>query len=355
MDPRSVADWEVDSAPQGTHHVVSATCISCSEKKEGGQETYSYPVNKVNGITYPMSCSQERWVHLNETVRYKESDLLIVTYPKCGTTWIEQCVLLLLNDGNQELLNPAHKNVYIPDNPSARVGKIWPEACISQDPIFYEKSGLEFKAITLDEFNDAPNPRIIKSHAPVELILGGVNNIPSSTKVIIVVRNLLDACVSSYYHAFNPFKSGWPFSAWAAVWLSGNFAHGSWFDWIKGWYKFYTLNKSNRNIHWVCFEDLKANPKETVQSLADFLGVGAETELVNRAVVNSTFESMKEQSLLSGGDAKGHLRKGESGDWKNHYNEELRSQFLSKFHSELEGTGISFMLSSDVNERIVAI
>lgn len=88
------------------------------------------------------------------------------------------------------------------------------------------------------------------------------------------------------------------------------------------------------------FEDLKANPNGTVQSLADFLGVGANAELVSRAVHNSSFESMKEQSLLNGGDAKGHLRKGESGDWKNHFNEELKAQFLSKFYSELEEQGL---------------
>jgi len=117
--------------------------------------------------------------------------------------------------------------------------------------------------MTIDEFNDAPNPRIIKSHAPVELILGGISSLPSSTKIVIVARNLLDACVSSYYHAFNPFQSGWPFSAWASVWLHGHFAHGSWCDWVKGWHEYYQQNKANGNIHWVFFEDLKADPRGT--------------------------------------------------------------------------------------------
>jgi hypothetical protein len=39
----------------------------------------------------------------------------------------------------------------------------------------------------------------------------GLKHLPKGLKVIIVSRNPLDACVSSFYHAWNPAKSGWPF------------------------------------------------------------------------------------------------------------------------------------------------
>jgi hypothetical protein len=44
-----------------------------------------------------------------------------------------------------------------------------------------------------------------------DVIGRGVLGLPEGMKVIITARNPLDACVSSYYHAFNPYKSGWPF------------------------------------------------------------------------------------------------------------------------------------------------
>ena len=50
--------------------------------------------------------------------------------------------------------------------------------------------------------------------------------LPTGTKILVVSRNPLDACVSRFYHAFNPHKLGWSFDAWAALWLSGNTTYG---------------------------------------------------------------------------------------------------------------------------------
>jgi hypothetical protein len=36
----------------------------------------------------------------------------VLTYPKCGTTWTEQAVLLLLNNADASLLDPKTKNSY---------------------------------------------------------------------------------------------------------------------------------------------------------------------------------------------------------------------------------------------------
>ena len=70
-------------------------------------------------------------------LQYADRDILIdvhiFSYPKSGTTWLEQCVLLLLNGGDTSLLNPSHKNTYSPAAPESR-GKIWLEACIDQNP-----------------------------------------------------------------------------------------------------------------------------------------------------------------------------------------------------------------------------
>ena len=51
-----------------------------------------------------------------------------------------------------------------------------------------------------------------------------------------------------------------------------------------------------------------------MQALADFLGVGENDELVARAVANSSFDSMKEQAKLTGGDAKGQFM-GDPASW----------------------------------------
>ena len=43
----------------------------------------------------------ERW--LLKSVRYRPSDAVVATYPKCGTTLVEQIVLLLRNGGGADM------------------------------------------------------------------------------------------------------------------------------------------------------------------------------------------------------------------------------------------------------------
>lgn len=301
-----------------------------------------------------MTVDEDRWNMLNDVIKFKSTDTLVVTYPKCGTTWLEQSVLLLLNEGDVDRMNAATKNSYSISQ-SGR-GKIWPEACVNQNPIFGERLGPEFVPLTVEQFENAPSPRVIKSHAPLNLLLGsgglGIEGLPEGAKVVIVARNPLDACVSSYYHAFNPHKSGWPFDAWAALWLSGNFAHGSYFDWVKNWSKHAKEEEHQDRILWIQFEDVKAEPVRVMTELAHFLGVGGDAALVQRAVEASSFESMREQATQGGDTAlAGHLRKGVAGDWRNHFSPALVEEFVATFERECAGSGLRFSLG--VGERVI--
>ena len=66
----------------------------------------SYPgtlVNDGRGGQLPMPpfvTQQEMDTLVNEFVVHAD-DLFVVTYPKCGTTWTEQIVHLILNQGEQ--------------------------------------------------------------------------------------------------------------------------------------------------------------------------------------------------------------------------------------------------------------
>ena len=318
---RTLADWSVDLCADGpdspTSHTVKVTPSAPSPCAD--QPVLQSSINVVNGRAYPPSCSQQRWAMLDAAMlgRYRSSDVLIVTYPKCGTTWAEQCSLLLLHGASSEL-NPAHKNTYVPG--ANEVGKIWVEAAVLQDPALWQRTGQEFKPLSWEQFDSAPAPRVLKSHArfarstalgftsssaltlacgSVRSLLGtageGAAGLPQGTKVVVVTRNPMDACVSCYYHAWNPSKSGWPFSAWAALWASGNTASGSWFDWTREWWAAARPSPGGAHVHWVHYEDLKSDPAGTVGALAAFLGV-TDQGVVASAVALSTFDSMKEQA-----------------------------------------------------------
>jgi hypothetical protein len=205
---QSVSNWkyEIAEANEGCQEGIVTNVNDPSLR-------YVFKLGIVRGIAYPPWMNEDRWSRIDNLVTYRSSDILVATYPKCGTTWVEQTVLLLLNGGQASQLNPAAKNSYTGEG---RPGKIWIEAQMCQEGVNHPNIGKnEFTNLSKDGFDNAPSRRVIKTHAPVDLIIGtkglGFEGLPNGTKVIAVVRNPLDACVSSYYHAFNPFKSGWPF------------------------------------------------------------------------------------------------------------------------------------------------
>jgi hypothetical protein len=301
-------------------------------------ETMKIPV--VNGVAYPKSCNAPRWRKIDSLVKYKEGDVLVVSYPKCGTTWSEQCLLLLLNNGDPSQLDPISKNTY---SIETKKGKLWFEAMLDQDPEGVTKIGPEFKTMSAEEMDAVPSPRVIKTHATPNNLLGtqqqGLAGLPSGVKVVIVARNPLDACVSCYYHPpkNDPFSKGWPFAAWANTWLSGWIASGSYFSWVSSWHAQFMSQPSDQPAKaiFVLYEAMKANPYAEVRRIADFINIPYDDDLIDRVVKLSSFEAMKAQAEEGGGDTLKHLRNGKVGDWRNHFTPEMAQVVRDRAMQEL--------------------
>eukprot|EP01038_Epipyxis_sp_PR26KG_P006971 gene6971-9531_t len=343
------SNWKVDIiCDENNSAKVSVTSTTATDDRISSVE-YSFPIQLIDNIPYPHSISQNRIRLLDSSVVYRKGDIIVVSYPKCGTTWSEQCILLMLNGGDPSSLNPATKNTYIPGVSST--GKVWLEQALEKQESIPNMP--ESTPVSLDQFKNIPTRRLIKSHAPAKLFLGGggegLKHIPEGVKVIIVSRNPLDACVSSYYHAFNPFRSGWPFDAWASAWLGGFTAHGSWFNWVQDWNKQAQLFPDK--AMWIQYENLKADPQKIVSNLADFIEVNLDSELIEKVIKGSSFDEMKAEA-----DEKlekvyvgvpGHIRKGIVGDWQNHFSEELFQDFKNKFYTEMNGSGLVYSIGDD--------
>jgi hypothetical protein len=134
-------DWTVtvDETAQPATVSVSKASLGAVHVADGDggpeEETYKFNVSMVRGITCPPWLSASAVDEIDSKIRYRPSDVIVLTYPKCGTTWAEQVVLLLLHSRScgegMAHLNPTFKNTYRPGiNP---VGKIWPEAAINSN------------------------------------------------------------------------------------------------------------------------------------------------------------------------------------------------------------------------------
>ncbi|XP_039201734.1 sulfotransferase 1C2-like isoform X2 [Crotalus tigris] len=157
-------------------------------------------------------------------------DLLICTYPKTGTTWMQEIVDMIQHGGDKQKCARAPIYERIP--------------FIDLFPIKPISSGLEMAEAM-------PSPRTLKSHLPVQLL-------PPSfwdCKVIYVARNVKDTIVSYFhFHRMNqalPEPGNW--DQFVENFLTGKIAWGSWFEHVRGWWEV----KNSHPVLYVFYEDIK--------------------------------------------------------------------------------------------------
>ena len=177
------------------------------------------------------------------------------------------------------------------------------------------------------------NRRVFKTHAPVQLMpctsLG-------NSKVIVVARNVKDACVSAYYHnrSIPGHKYDGPWHNFVELFAEGKLEHGSWWEHTAGWFN--ASRELPEQILFVTYESLKDKPNQTVKKIAQFLSLDDSDTNVSAALEGASFSTMKSQSAeltlkranagekvmqrkQVDGEEISHFRKGKKGGWKGHF------------------------------------
>ncbi|XP_072145214.1 sulfotransferase 1C4-like [Dermacentor andersoni] len=253
-------------------------------------------------------------------------DLIIVGYPKCGTTWMQHIVYNILMDAEE------------PEDPLDQVLRM----------PFLEMQGAEAAMY-------APQPRALKTHLPFHLIPYSRN-----AKYICIMRNPYDCCVSLYYHTRNnpPYNfSEGTFEEFFELFLDGRVEFGDYFDNVLSWYK----HRKDPNVLFLTYEELKADTARHVLRIAAFIGEERQTrlkenpELLRKILEKCSVEYMKQSisgsrraprpdysnspqmktlrpELLKGLNnlmeftkkpmTGSFVRNGKVGDWRNHFSPE---------------------------------
>lgn len=254
------------------------------------------------------------------------SDLLIATYPKAGTTWTQEIVDLLLNNGDAEFCKRAPTPVR---SPFLEIN--------SPPPI---PSGL-------DLLKNMDPPRIIKTHLPFQLVpLGFWEN---KCKAIYVARNAKDNLVS-YYHfdcmnLTQPEPGPW--DGYIHKFMRGDLGWGSWYDHVKGYWE----KREKKNILYLFYEDMKENPRREVERIMRYLDLSLSDEVITRIVELTSFKKMKENPMANYScipdnvfdqSISPFMRKGEVGDWTNHFTPEQSKMFDEDYEKQMKDSNIPF-------------
>uniref|UniRef100_A0A8C5WTE6 Sulfotransferase n=1 Tax=Laticauda laticaudata TaxID=8630 RepID=A0A8C5WTE6_LATLA len=159
-------------------------------------------------IRLPGHLHTQSSLHSASNFEFQDTDVLLVTYPKSGTTWMQEILTLIHSDGNLEPIKTLPNWARAP----------WLEHSYFQEQLQHMKC-----------------PRLLTTHLPQPVLAPALKK--AKPKVIYVVRNPKDVVVS-YYHfqrmaKFFPEPSS--FEGFLHDFMAGTVHYGSWFEHVKGW------------------------------------------------------------------------------------------------------------------------
>nr|XP_046233342.1 sulfotransferase 1C2 [Scatophagus argus] len=283
-----------------------------------------FPLIPVRGIPL-MNYIAQNWDNI-WAFRPDPSDLLIATYPKAGTTWTQEIIDLLLHNGDAEACKRAPTPVR---SPFLEI--------TSPPPI---PSGLDLLK-TMDP------PRLIKTHLPIQLVPPGFWE--NKCKTIYVARNAKDNLVSYFYfdcmNKTQPEPGPW--DGYIDKFMRGELSWGSWYDHVKG----YWAEREKKNILYLFYEDMKENPRREVERIMRYLDLSLSDEVISKIVELTSFKKMKDNPMANYSfvpapvfdhSVSSFMRKGEVGDWTNHFTPEQSKKFDEDYEKQMKGVNIPF-------------
>ena len=268
-------------------------------------------------IKFPIFISQADMDLIEKEFVVKDGDVFIVTYPRSGTTWTEQMVHLLVNkgeQGEQRLTDAVPWLETLPHRPNSMI-----------------------------EFLEAmPQRRLFTSHLPYPL-MPHIDN--TSAKIVYVARNPKDVAISTYFH--NQSKGGYEGSwdEYFQLFLYSDVGFGPYFDHVLPWWQ---ASQKDKNILFLMYENIKHDHAGNVAKLASFLDIQTDSQLIETVVRLSSFQSMTSNETTNfdwipqKADKPKHFRKGDIGDWRNHFSPEQSQQMDDIFMKKMKGSDLHF-------------
>ncbi|XP_039620762.1 sulfotransferase 1C2-like isoform X1 [Polypterus senegalus] len=261
-----------------------------------------------------------------EKFQAKADDILIATYPKAGTTWMIEIVDSIRQGGI------THEIKTIPSH--------------ERTP-FLELSNMGTIPAGVDLLKDLPSPRLVKTHLPFQLVPQSF--LDKGCKVIYVARNAKDVLVSYFFFhkiaTILPNEGSW--DDFFESFLSGNVTWGSWFDHVTGWWDV----REKHQILYVFYEDILQDPMQEVERVARFLGHTLDKGTIQEIVKHTSFNMMKDNPMTNFSkmptcivnvSISPFMRKGQVGDWKNHFTVAQDERFEEEYRRRMAGTSLRF-------------
>lgn len=258
-------------------------------------------------------------------LKYREDDVLLTMFPKSGSTWLSECIYLIVNQYQYEMASKESIEFRFPqiDSPSHDV----------------------FDLI-LEQYSITNQRRLIKSSVPASLLTAGgrapapaPGRARTMPRVISIFRNPRDVLVSFYHHCktVKHYDVCFTFDEFYSTFVAGKVPCGP--IWLM-YNEMYNYHRQNPRTSLVIFyEDMKEDLRRQIRRICEFLEKAEPKDeeawlqlldhlSVDRMRQNRTINRHDWDKLgLKNANGFEFVRKGQVNDWKNFFNEQQSIRF----------------------------
>ncbi len=285
-----------------------------------------------NSIRWPIKTRELHNHHFDSTIwndfKFRNDDIIIATYAKAGTTWMQQIIAQLLFDGNPDL----------------EVAEMSPWLDLRVPP----------KAVKLPVVEVQTHRRFIKTHLPVDSL-----RFSPQAKYLYIARDGRDVVWSLYNHHANANDTWYlalndtPGRIGPPIERPPSDIRKYWHDWLeRDGYPFWSFWENTRswweirnlpNVMLVHFGNLKRDLPGQIRRVAKFLDIPVQDSRWDAILEHCSFEWMKRNATKSvplGGafwdaGAEVFINRGINGRWRDTLTIEESSEYERRAEAEL--------------------
>ncbi|KAG2302003.1 hypothetical protein Bca52824_030654 [Brassica carinata] len=258
-----------------------------------------------------------------------DSDIILATIPKSGTTWLKALLFALIH---RDKFPVSSNHPLLATNPHPLVPYLEGDYRVSPDV----------------SFSELPSPRLMQTHLPHHSLPVSIKS--SSCKIVYCCRNPKDVFVSLWHFGrkLSPEETAdYPIETAVDAFCKGKFIGGPFWDHVLEYW--YESRKNPNKVLFVTYEELKKQTEVEVKRIAEFIGCGfAAEEEVSEIVKLCSFESLsklevnRQGKLPNGIQTNAFFRKGEIGGWRDTLSESLAEVIDRTNEDKFGGSGLTF-------------
>ncbi|KAL2895567.1 Cytosolic sulfotransferase 15 [Bienertia sinuspersici] len=288
-------------------------------------------------------------LHYQKHFKAQDTDIILASQPKCGTTWLKSLLFTIVNRSNPDH-QPLNKNSpLLTHNP--------------HDLVYFLEYGVygwHPPNPTPQQLQHLPTPRLLQTHLPYASQPESIKT--SSCKIICIARNPFDTFVS-LWHWHGKLVKTWGedpefepprVEEFFDDFCLGKFPFGLYFEHVIEFWK-ESVQQPDK-ILFLKYEDLKGDHAVLhLKKLAEFVGFpfshqeeseGVIDEIMQLCSINNLkeLEVNKTGSMYKIVDIKNFFRKGEVGDWTNYFTPSMMERINTLMQEYFGDTNLSFQM-----------